>query len=168
MIGTKTNSNSSTAKAPGPIKTKAAKSIPGWALSLTCVGWVAAAVFGGMAIETASEVSKLRVSAASTVGGIPLPNVALDTAPQERIDDTVKVLRQIAPEIEVSARGNRVDILGNSLADYGAFLTAVESLEGISPDLRWKIEEMCLGASCPGKPLRARVLGKVVNISQPG
>lgn len=72
--------------------------------------------------------------------------------------DYARVLSRLSPDVQVTAdrSGIRIEIV--DAAHYAEFMYVLNSIQGVSKDVVWHAEEICL-AGCAGKASLALVKG---------
>jgi hypothetical protein len=97
--------------------------------------------------------------------GMELPEFTLKKIPvsKKNYEDYALILGRLSPEVKVSAEkdGIRIDI--REPAHYAEFMYVLNSIQGLSKDVIWKAEEICL-ASCAGKASTALVGGLIEKV----
>lgn len=89
-----------------------------------------------------------------------LPEFTLKTVPVEKsvYEEYARVLARLSPEVRVSAGNDHLRIEVADPARYTEFMYVLNSIQGISKDVVWKAEEICL-AGCAGIASQATVKG---------
>ena len=67
--------------------------------------------------------------------------------------------------LTVTSDANGLTITGNTLGSYEPFITLMWQLPGMIPTAAWSIDELCLGASCSGGAVIAKVKAENISIS---
>lgn len=89
-----------------------------------------------------------------------LPEFNLKRMPVESAvyEDYARVLARLSPEVLVTAGKDSLRIEVSDPARYSEFMYVLNSIQGISRDVVWKADEICL-AGCSGAASQAIVKG---------
>ena len=111
------------------------------------------------------SVQDLVASGQSERVSVSLPEFKLNKQPigASLYEEYARVLGKLAPEVEVLAEKGGIRITISDRARFAEFMYVLNSIQGLSKDVIWHAEEICL-ASCGGKASQALVKGSTEKV----
>lgn len=113
-----------------------------------------------MVILAVFSVTDLVRAAGEEKKSLELPEFTLKKTPVGKAvyNDYARVLARLSPGVQVFADKDGIRIEIADAVNYAEFMYVLNSVQGVSKDVVWHAEEICL-AGCAGKASKALVKG---------
>lgn len=131
--------------------------------------WGAALLFTILAYSSVSSSLHAREALAAAEASTPLtPTINVQNLPEAAVKEIAERLqRRYGGQAQISVNGGKLQITAKDASAFNTWLTAVTYLDIIRPDVAWKIEDFCVGASCSMNVMSISLLAQSVTFDVP-
>lgn len=131
--------------------------------------WGAALLFTVLAYSSVQRSLNARAELASAEASAPLtPKISMQPLAEATVAQIGERLqRRYGSQVQITINSGKLQIAAKDAAAFTTWLTAVTYLDVIRPDVAWKVEDFCVGASCPNNVMNVTLVAQSVNFDVP-